>query len=76
MTLYTLSYTLHGNEDELYYLPTKKAALEYLKEEKERHGKSNITETNISSFDFKLTKKDIASPVSYTHLTLPTTPYV
>lgn len=61
MTLYTLSYTLHKNENELYYMPTKTAALEYLKEQKQRYGQSNITEVSINPFTFKPTKKDIAS---------------
>ena len=38
--------------------------------------KSGETQTNSAQTSSDITPKDVARPVSYTHLTLPTTPYV
>ena len=35
-----------------------------------------VEEEDLVDQVFEMTKKDITDPVSYTHLTLPTTPYV
>tara|TARA_R110002020_G_scaffold104158_3_gene243819 strand:- start:155 stop:370 length:216 start_codon:yes stop_codon:yes gene_type:complete len=61
MTLYTLYFKLWENEEKLYYMPTKKAALEYLNLQKKCFGKSEITDISINSFTFQPTKKDVAS---------------
>jgi len=72
MKLYTLTYKVFNQEEHLYYMPTKKDAIEYLKEQKERHaispstpvtgesGENAVTEVEIDSFEVKPTKKNLA----------------
>ena len=61
MKLYTLAYKVFNQEDHLYYMPTKKDAIEYLKEQRSRYsGAFDITEVEIDSFEVKPTKKNLA----------------